>query len=397
MSATDAQTNASATPILDRQHPLPPATPLGSGTVTVLFVWLGLFAALVVCAALGQPPVLRQWLFTDIPHWVRGEVEHNGLFLSLLSVLGAIVAMLVIHEGGHILAGMCVGFRYHSLRVGPLVFGRSLRVSLYTGPGASFNAVAGVLPVTTDKLVLRSAVMVLGGPSANILSGCAVLLLPPLPHNFFFVIFAVISIANGLSDLIPSYSRLGVSDGGRLWMLVRNPGRAERWLALMKLGAEYDAGVLPEALPPDFLAKAVAVRDESPDTPAAHAWAYSAAFHRREDAVAGEMLEACLRHSNNAPPTMRAALMSDAAVFQARRRKRVDLAERWMAEIPQQSQLPWLRTRAEAAILEAHSDFAGARKKLDEFEAAILAMARGRTRETMLILLGRWKGELGGR
>jgi len=45
--------------------------------------------------------------------------------------------------------------------------------------------------------------------------------------------------------------------------------------------------------------------------------------------------------------------MSDAAVFLARKRKRADLAEQWLDALPQVTQVPWLRIRAEAGILEA--------------------------------------------
>src|SRR5262249_62124124 len=137
--------------------------------------------------------------------------------------------------------------------------------------------------------------------------------------------------------------------GIRLWMLLRNRESGERWLALMVLGNELRSGALPEALSADCIARAVAIRDESVDTVTAHAIAYSAAFHQHKDAEAGQLLETCLQYSRSAAPGLRAALMSDAAVFQARRRKRPDLAEKWLSAIPPSP--PWLKRRAEAAIL----------------------------------------------
>lgn len=52
---------------------------------------------------------------------------------------------------------------------------------------------------------------------------------------------------------------------------------------MLKLSAELREGVMPEAMSPAYLAKAVALRDKSPDTVAAHALAYSTAFHQRKD------------------------------------------------------------------------------------------------------------------
>jgi hypothetical protein len=235
--------------------------------------------------------------------------------------------------------------------------------------------------------------MVLGGPVANILSALVVLLLP-FPITVFSGLFIACSVANGVNDLLPFESRLGVSDGRRIWMLLRQRERGERWLALLRLGGELDDGVLPESLSADFLAKAIAVQDASADTVTANAIAYFAAFHQHKESAAGHRLETCLAYSGHATPVLREALMSDAAVFQGRRRKRTDLADQWLAEIPIKTQYPWFRSRAEAAILEANGDVDGAVEKLAEIEAAILALPKNARRDTSLRLLDRWKSEL---
>jgi ribosomal protein S7 len=86
--------------------------------------------------------------------------------------------------------------------------------------------------------------------------------------------------------------------------------------------------------------------------------------------------------------------MSDASVFQARRRKRIDLAEQWLADIPEKTEYGWMRLRGEAGILEAKGDISGALKKLDEIEAMILAVSNQAVREISLRGLRRWKLEL---
>src|SRR5262249_36094883 len=228
---------------------------------------------------------------------------------------------------------------------------------------------------------------------ANFLAALVVFLLP-FATSVFSACFIAFSIVNGVNDLLPYESRLGVSDGRRIGMLLWHRERGERWLALLGLGAEVHERVRPESFSADFLAKAVAVRDESVDTVTAHALAYSAAFHQRKDGEAGRLLETCLAYSGHATPVMREALTSDAAVFQARRRKRADLAERWLAEIPVATRGPWLRTRAEAAILEAKGDVGGALGKLAEVEAAITTVPNKGQRDALLRSLQRWKSEL---
>jgi hypothetical protein len=145
---------------------------------------------------------------------------------------------------------------------------------------------------------------------------------------------------------------------------------------------------------PDLLAKATAVRDDSADTVTTHLLAFSAAFHQHRDGDSAERFETCLAHSERVPPVVREALMSEAAVFQARRRKRPDLAEQWLAGIPVNTEHRWFRSRAEAAILESKGDVPGALGKLGEVEAALLTIPRDPQRETLLRLLQRWKSEL---
>jgi len=60
----------------------------------------------------------------------------------------------------------------------------------------------------------------------------------------------------------------------------------------------------------------------------------------------------------------------------------------------EKTQHPWLRTRAEAAILEARGDVAGAARKLAELEATILRLPANARRDVSLRLLERWKAEL---
>jgi hypothetical protein len=90
--------------------------------------------------------------------------------------------------------------------------------------------------------------------------------------------------------------------------------------------ADTRDGLSPESISPDLLAQATPVRDDSADTVTAHALAFAAAFHQHRNGEAAERLETCLAHSQRVPPVVREALMSEAALFQARSRKRPDLA-----------------------------------------------------------------------
>jgi hypothetical protein len=247
--------------------------------------------------------------------------------------------------------------------------------------------------VKQDHLIPRTVAMFFAGPGANLLSLCLLLLLP-LSRGFFAASFAFWSFLFVLINLAPLRGRVMLSDGKRILMLLQNREQGERWLALIRLSAELGQGVMPEALSPSFLAKALAIRDSSPDTVAAHTIAYAKAFYEHDYREAARVLEICLQYSGCSAPIMREALMSDASVFQARMLKRLDLAEQWLADIPQKTELPWMRSRAEAAILEAKGDTEGALKKLFEIESIIAAVPDEARREISLRFHRRWIAEL---
>jgi hypothetical protein len=300
-----------------------------------------------------------------------------------------------IHELGHLIVGVWVGFRCRSMFLGPLQFNAPFRLSLNPDRRSWWHGGVTLVPDKPEKLRAGAIAMVFAGPAANLLTGCMVLLLP-YPKGFFSWLFIVASLLAGMMELfLPIRGPTFVFDGRRIWMLLWDRGRGERWLALMKLSADTRDGVSPELTSPDLLAKATAVRDDSADTVTAHVFAFSAAFHQHRDGEAAERLETCLAHSERVPRVVREALMSEAAVFQARRRKRPDLAEQWLAGIPAKTQHRWFRSRAEAAILEALGDVSGALRKLAEVEAAFLTFPKNPQCENLLRLLQRWKAELG--
>jgi hypothetical protein len=318
------------------------------------------------------------------------DLVSSLLFLPLTFV--AAFAAIAIHEMAHALAGVMAGFRFNSLRIGRLQFDRPFRISLYKGRGTGAGGWASLFPIKQDKLIWRAIAMLLAGPLSNLLS-IAVLLALPYSKGAFSAIFIYISTLLGVVNLIPLRSRAVYSDGGRILMLLLNRARGERWLAMLKLVEEMRTGP-PEKMTPEFIAKAIAIEDQSPDTVSAHAIAYAAAFWAHKDEEAARMLETCLRNSSLAAPSQRQGLAVEAAVFQARRRHRVDLAQQWTADLPPKTEFPWLRPRAEAAILEAQGNPEAARTKLDEVEKLISANPNQAIRQMSLPNVQRWKSEL---
>jgi hypothetical protein len=365
-------------------------------TGMALAVWFGIVMAAAIGSMFWHPPFVRagaRWILAAMGamaplHWTGVTVV-----LYIFFLLAASFTATAIHETAHALAGVAVGFRFNSLRIGRVQFDRPFRISLYRGRGTGSGGWASLFPVKQDRLVPRTVAMLLAGPVSNLIS-IGMLLLLPYSKGMFSALFIFISLLLGVMNLIPFRARAVISDGGRILMLLRNRARGERWVAMLKLLEELRSGVPPEKMTPAFIARAVAIEDKSPDTVVAYALAYAAAFWQRRDDEAAQALETCLRHCSLAAPSQRQGLMGDAAIFQAHRRKRIDLAEQWLADIPQNTEYPWLRTRGEAVILAVQGDVSGGLKKLDEMEKLILAVPNEALREISLRAVRRWRSEL---
>lgn len=387
MSSAAAEIQTTPTPILDCLTPLPPLIKPGSrsahlvGQVVGFLLGLGIaFPALWVLAN-------SERLF---PGWTSTRFLSAGFAIFLV-----MFAAIVIHESGHLLVGLCVGFRFNGMHIGPMQIDRPFRISRYRGAGSAhwLSGAVNLLPKKTDRLSLRALLMVFAGPAANLLSAYVVFLLP-YSRGFASNFFIFFSALTGVVSLIPSRGLVTHSDGGRILMLLQSRERGERWLAMLKLVAKVAEGVPFESLSPDFLAKAIAIRDNSPDTVTAHLLAYAAAWWQRKDAETAQLLETCLEYSGYVAPLVREMLISNAAVFQARRRKRADLAEQWLALLPKTTLTPGLYASAEAGILEAKGDIKGALKKLYEVEALTLTKPNEIQRKVALESLRRWRSEL---
>lgn len=330
---------------------------------------------------------------TEFPHMYFWPRNGGQLVLLVFDLVVGFFLAVAIHEAAHVLVGVWVGFSFNSLRVGPLQFDRPFRISLYRSRSTVAAGWATMFPVRTDALAWRTVGMISAGPAANLFSGLTVLLLP-FSMGRLSSSFVIVSLLHGFLNLLPLQNAAELTDGMRILMLLRSRERGERLVAMVKLSNEIKDGVSPEDLSPNLIAKAIAIKDNSPDTVIANAFAYAAASSQRDDAKAADYLETSLKYSRYAPPHIQQALMSDAGVFQARKRKRFDLAEKWLAAMPGKTEIPWLRANVEVAILEAKGDIEGALKQLDAIERLVLATPNQAHRERAHRSLLRWKSEL---
>jgi hypothetical protein len=401
MSATATQLEGSPTPILDRLQPMPEGKTsphsrkygLVAGLLAVClpvaFISLMIWSPAFLAYAGRELRPVQTLMDTTIDSAFSGH--WGGLVIAALLPL-LLFGVVVIHEIGHLVCGLSAGFRLIYIRFGPLRIKPPFHFSFKREPRTGASGAAHMIPVRSENLRSRAILFVLGGPLANLLTGAMILF---LKLDGPVVIFALLSIVIGIGNLVPFRRLATISDGKRILMLLQNKAQGERWLSILQLAAELQSGVDPENLSPDFLVRVKAIKDESPDTAAGYIFAYSAAWYGNNVDETAQLLETCLEYARFSLPAMREVLMSSAAVFQARKKKRVDLAEGWLSEIPEKPSIPNLRLYGESAILEAQGDLEGAVKKLDEIETIIISSIRdAQQRAVSQRSLQRWRREL---
>jgi Zn-dependent protease len=366
--------NPTLTPILDRLIPIP-LRPKKSKKATAVQLTVG--------AVIGG--ILS---FVAIFQAERHDSGSLTALVSLFYFYASLYLGIIVHETGHLLAGISAGYRVNFIRIGPFQINPPFRVTKQPKLGIGAAGLASLMPGKSKNPYSSGAWMIFGGPLANLISGSALLLLPrPLP--IFVVWFIGVAFVLGIGNLIP-FARIGaVSDGRRIFDVLRRTPKGERWLAISQLTSDMWDGVLPINFDQEMLQKATAVLDEWPDTVAGHILAYSAAFDAHKHAEAARLLEVALQYSAFTAFTAKEAVQIEAAVFQTRGNARIDLAEQWLADLPNKPLTPGLRGFAEAAILEARLEFDAALMKLSESEKSFRRMPEGFQRDCLLASLAR--------
>jgi hypothetical protein len=399
---------SSSTPILDRL--VPPPAPLRPNTKREKPRWLGyLIAVLAVLVPAAwiylmmnsamvlrwssriMPPIERVMNRME-PHLFPSGASELVLMWNILSPGVAILAVLVVHELGHVIAGKLTGFQFVAMHFGQLEVTPPFRFTwLKKDPYPHAPASVLLLPLNSQRLRSRTILMTLGGAAANFISASPALF---IPHpGVFLAWFALFSVIAGIENLLP-FSLRSNSDGKQILRLLRNTGERERLLALQQLMSDLHGGVEPQNLDSGFLGLATALQDNSVMTVHSHNMAYLAAYYRHDDTEAARLLEICLQHSGLADDLTRESLLTEAAIFQARRRNRIDLARQWLADIPSPAAMPERKLNAETAILIAEGDIQGALKKLDEAIAMVEKSAQPGGRDLTLRFLSRTRKEL---
>jgi hypothetical protein len=385
------------TPILDRLSPLPKhakARFFGTGyelLVGLVAVYGSFFAFFSLPNSILDP--LLHWVSRNLQALFLHDWAAVKVSITIILILAAICGAVIVHELGHVVMGLLAGFRFRYMRVGRFEVDSSLRFSRSRVTNESVWGMACFFPTEMKHHPWKFVAMIASGALANLTSGFLLLLLP-YQKTFVSGAFIATSLFLGMNNLIPFRGKKFRSDGLQIFRALFQQHKHERDLSLAQLRDELESGVDVEALSPGLIAELTAVRDNSLATLAAHAVAYGRAYYQKDNSAAAFYLETCLLFSGNATPQFRNLLIADAAIFQARRRKRPDLAQQWLADLPADRALASARLRTEGAIAESQGNFAQAIEKVEACLQEAEKMENELSRKRLISKLTEWKGEL---
>lgn len=160
---------------------------------------------------------------------------------------------ILVHETGHLLAALLVGFHIRQFAVGPLVLEREARGwRLKLVPARAVGGMVQAAPPSTDDLRRRFLLFVTGGPAATALLFAATALLPAGPFT------TALALANlilaGLSA-IPSFAGGMASDGKAIQLLRRPSPDGDLLIALLYAIAQDTQDVAPRDWDPAMVGR----------------------------------------------------------------------------------------------------------------------------------------------
>jgi len=292
---------------------------------------------------------------------------------SLLLGVGAAILALTVHELGHLVAGLAVGFRFSLFAIGPLLVERTpaggIRLAWNRVP-SFFGGVAGTLPTSAEGLRGRFAVVALGGPLASALlalaaHGVLAWLVPS--HGWLRVSWSwvrLLSAAVFIGTVLPLPNGSFVTDGLRLIRILKPGPGGDREVSLLSLAALEQGGVRPREWDASLIERGLGVRDGSIFECQLHLHAYMRALDSGMLDSARASLD--MARSLRVPQFLRAPCLVEAAYFEAAHHGDPKRARELLDQVRPGTYgvLAADRLRAEAAIAVAEGDTRTANEKI---------------------------------
>jgi hypothetical protein len=298
-----------ATPILDRNQPAPSRKKRQ---------WL----AMALGAAIGG------CIIQLTPVFDADSVLEHPLEVGL-TLLGAYYAAVLLHELGHLSAGLAAGFAFRQFAVGPLVLNLEnggLRVRFASARLLGGGQVA-MVPESTDRLRSRFLQFIAGGPAVTVL-----LFVVPLALRGGMLgnCVLIVNLLIAVSSLLP-YTINGRPTDAKLLLGLLRPGpAADRLATILFLLAIDSRGIAPRDWPADSLHVLEGEGGNSAYCEIGRMFVYFCAMDGGEPERIAEALERVLALSDRLNPDSRRAYFAEAAFVQGIFRRDATLARAWL-------------------------------------------------------------------
>jgi hypothetical protein len=278
----------------------------------------------------------------------------NNPFVEIPLLLVAIYVGILIHELGHVVAGLAVRFPFVYVMVGPVRLTRtkdSFKVTLHK---PEMGGLAMHLPKGRRRS-WKGVLFVLGGPLANM----AVFALTPIALRtaIFPALLCVISFFLAVISLIPFHTKGFASDGMLIWRALSSPRHRIRDVAVAYLAREIEKKRARE-FRATWVNRALQSSGPTPNTFLAHWIAYWYFNDRKEWDRAAASLETCLALTPFVNEAMRDLCILEAAVFHAWAWDDLAGAHNWKTLVPDSAIEPVRLVRWQIVEATARRDHA---------------------------------------
>lgn len=333
----------SDTPILDLLAPLPKPHG-GEGRLRIILLLAVIFGAAAVCRDLRLLAVAFSF------------------YLILLLATA-------IHELGHVAAGCAIGFKFESVRIGPISIRRESDRWKVKAEWHLVNGLTSMVPDRMCRVRRRLIIYIAAGPIAGFLSAVIAFegLRLAIRHEDAFLSlvlapFGTWSLLFSFGNLLPARRGRRTTDGLKLRALFCSKEGTRRLLAQYALTMQTRKGSGPYLLNGRWT-RIVGSGEVTSQTFIGDWHAYVNAADAK---TAAQCLERCLAACAFLNDEGREIFIIEAAIFMAWWRRDADKAAAWFERAAHPERMdPLVRVRAEAALNCVHGRFDDALQLLD--------------------------------
>ena len=298
---------------------------------------------------------------SDVPAWVK--ISTLGLLIP------AFLVAIGIHEGGHAVAGVNVGFDFKMYVVGPFMWEKDT-TGWHFKWNKNVNTAGGLvmcLPTDTVDLPRRFSIFAAGGPVASLL--LAVLAYGIYAFGFkestevdfikelvgsFFLFTAFLSMFFFFITSIPMHVGGFYTDGARIIRLLRGGDRAQFDSFILKIFTQSSGGVRPKLLNVNEIEETLAIgqRINEPFTVYLHSYLYQVALDKGDNEKAEKHLLDYIGEAESIPEGIRNSVWLEAAFFYAYSKKDLAEAEKFWQQFKPAAMISKAQISATEAAIE---------------------------------------------